>query len=60
MEEKIFLHYYFFFRKHIQISTFSYVYYKNFISDGGNWTMKGPNIGTIKSKNQRNQCDIKT
>ena len=53
MEDKIFSHYFF---ENIQISTFSYVYYKNFISDGANWTMKEPNIGTTQSKNQRNQC----
>ena len=28
------------------------------LSGGPNWTMKGPNIGTIQNKNQRNQCDF--
>ena len=49
---------YIIFLKHVQISSFSYVSCKNCIYDGPNGTMKGPNIGTIESKNQRNQCDF--
>ena len=36
---------------------FLHYFFEN-IFDRANWTMKGPNIGTIQSKNQRNQCDF--
>ena len=40
-------------------SSLSYDYCKKCISAGPNWNMKGTNIGSIQSKNRRNQSDFK-